>query len=60
MVMSHGEYSERAQVMARQKLSPQGQRLRTVILTVPIMVATSGAYSFLTRPFETALTLTLY
>ncbi|KAN0111675.1 hypothetical protein V8E52_008236 [Russula decolorans] len=27
--------------MARQKLSPQGQRLRTVILTVPIMVATS-------------------
>jgi hypothetical protein len=28
--------------MARQKLSPQGQRLRIIILTVPIMAATSG------------------
>jgi hypothetical protein len=28
--------------MGRQKLSPQGQRLRTIILTVPIMAATSG------------------
>jgi len=27
--------------MGRQKLSPQGQRLRTIILAVPIMAATS-------------------
>ncbi|KAI0292871.1 hypothetical protein BC826DRAFT_1105277 [Russula brevipes] len=27
--------------MGRQKLSPQGQRLRTIIVTVPIMAATS-------------------
>jgi hypothetical protein len=47
-----------AQIMAGQKLSPQGQRLRTIILTVPIMVATSGSWSFLTRPFEAAHTLT--
>ncbi|KAH9993334.1 hypothetical protein BJV74DRAFT_884445 [Russula compacta] len=29
--------------MGRQKLSPQGQRLRTIILTVPIMAATSAS-----------------
>lgn len=46
-------------MMARQKLSPQGQRLRTVILTVPIIVATSGSWRFLTRPFEAAHALTL-
>ncbi|KAI0037695.1 hypothetical protein FA95DRAFT_1684834 [Auriscalpium vulgare] len=27
--------------MARPKLSPQGQRLRTIIVTVPIIAATS-------------------
>jgi len=27
--------------MGKQKLSPQGQRLRTIILTVPIIAATS-------------------
>ncbi len=30
-------------IMGAQKLSPQGQRLRIVILTVPIMAATSGS-----------------
>jgi hypothetical protein len=33
-------------------ISPQGQRLRTIILTVPIMVATSGLQQFL-RPLNT-------
>jgi hypothetical protein len=37
-----------AQLMGKQKLSPQGQRLRIIILTVPIMAATSGLQSFLT------------
>ena len=32
--------------MGRQRLSPQGQRLRTIILAVPIMAATSGLQSF--------------
>lgn len=30
-------------IMGTQKLSPQGQRLRVIILTVPIMAATSGS-----------------
>ena len=29
--------------MGTQKLSPQGRRLRIIILTVPIMAATSGS-----------------
>ena len=40
-----GEFS-----MARQKLSPQGQRLRTIILTVPIMAATSGLQNLPSLP----------
>jgi hypothetical protein len=37
--------------MGKQKLSPQGQRLRTIILTVPIIAATSGLQCFLMLPF---------
>lgn len=43
--------------MGTQKLSPQGQRLRTIILTVPIMAATSGVQPFLRRfPVKKPLT----
>ena len=45
--------------MGKQKLSPQGQRLRTIILTVPIIAATSGLQSFLVPPLEAAHTLTV-
>jgi hypothetical protein len=47
-------------IMARQKLSPQGQRLRTIILTVPIIAATSGLQNRLLlsrRKLAHALTL---
>ena len=30
--------------MASQKLSPQGKRLRTIIITIPIIVASSRPY----------------
>lgn len=36
--------------MGRERLSPQGQRLRTIILAVPIMAATSGLQSLIDSP----------
>jgi len=42
--------------MGRQKLSPQGQRLRTIILTVPIIAATSGSPEISVRFPQTLLT----